>query len=427
MQIEYAESSLMARVLSNFNTIDEVKVLSQDAPFSNYSYNIILQSLKQSLEEHRGESRRVVKHRLFQLYRSKTGEDISKLYRELIAYERQAELRDLEQLFMEYYTKRQAAVIGGVLVNALVDEKLAEDIVSYASNALAQLDDFNVSEATKTNKDHCEALYDELERMQNGEVTKVNLGIKQLDQIIGGVEKKQNIVIGARPSMGKTAFALTLMDHFVFDLGKKSAFISVEMEEGKLFNRLVQIRSGVNIYNASKSRGNYQSFVETAAIMGKSQNLIIRKTTDRKIGNIRSICRKLKRDNPDLEVIMVDYMQKILSNSKKENVETIEEVSGVLTDMASDLDVIMFPLAQLRRQQDPKKIPTLEGLKGASRIEEDADMVLLIHRDSRDSEEAAILVDKNRDGQTGRAIINFKTDITKFYGGDYYDESADTF
>ena len=121
----------------------------------------------------------------------------------------------------------------------------------------------------------------------------------------------------------------------------------------------------------------------------------------------------------------MDYMQKILSNNKKENVETIEEVSGVLTDMASDLDVVMFPLAQLRRQQDPKKLPTLEGLKGASRIEEDADMVLLIHRDSRDSPDAAVLVDKNRDGQTGRAIINFKTDITKFYGGnEYYDDDT---
>ena len=106
------------------------------------------------------------------------------------------------------------------------------------------------------------------------------------------------------------------------------------MEENKLFNRLVQIRSGVNINNASKSQSNYHSFTHTAKMMSESQNLIIRKTTDRKIGNIRSICRKLKRDNPDLEVIFVDYMQKILSNSKKENVETIEEVNGVLTDMA---------------------------------------------------------------------------------------------
>lgn len=425
MQQDYAESSLIARVITDFNTIDEVRVLSQDAPFSNYNYNIILQSLKQSLQENQGESRRAVKHRLFQLYKSKTGNGLPEIYREIISHERGADVKDLERMFLEYYTKRQVQVIGGVLVNALNDEKVAEDIVSYASTALAQLDDFNVSEVTKTNKDHCSALFDELERMQNGEVIKVKLGIAELDRIIDGVERKQNIVIGARPSMGKTAFALTLMDHFVFNLGKKCAFISVEMEENKLFNRLVQIRSGVNINHASKSRSNYADFTNAAALMAQSQNLIIRKTTDRKIGNIRSICRKLKRDNPDLEIIFVDYMQKILSNNKKENVETIEEVSGVLTDMASDLDVVMFPLAQLRRQQDPKKLPTLEGLKGASRIEEDADMVLLIHRDSRDSQEAAVLVDKNRDGQTGRAIINFKTDITKFNGGnEYYDDDT---
>ena len=425
MELEYAESSLMARVITEFNTLDEVRVLSQDAPFSNYNYNIILQSLKQALQEHRGESRRVIKHRLFQLYKAKTNNGLPALYKEILSHERDAELKDLEQMFMEYYTKRQAVVIGGVLVGAVSDERLSEDIVSYASTALAQLDDFNVSEATKTNKDHCIALYDELERMNNGEIIKTNLGIVELDRIIGGVERKQTIVIGARPSMGKTAFALTLLDQFVFDQGKKCAFISVEMEENKLFNRLVQIRSGININNASKSKASYDSFTSTAAMLAKSQNLIIRKTTDRKIGNIRSICRKLKRDNPDLEVIFVDYMQKILSNSKKENVETIEEVSGVLTDMASDLNVIMFPLAQLRRQQDPKKIPSLEGLKGSSRIEEDADLVLLIHRDSRDSEDAAILVDKNRDGQTGHATIRFNKCITKFHGSnEYYDDDT---
>ena len=92
--------------------------------------------------------------------------------------------------------------------------------------------------------------------------------------------------------------------------------------------------------------------------------------------------------------------------------------------MGSDLDVVMFPLAQLRRQQDPKKLPTLEGLKGASRIEEDADMVLLIHRDSRDSDEAAVLVEKNRDGQTGIAKINYKTEVTKFYSDQEYDDNT---
>ena len=422
MQIEYAESSLMARVVDNFNVIDEVKVLSQDAPFSNYKYNITLQSLKQAMQEREG--RTAIKNRLFELYRVKTGEKFNDLYKELISFVNDADIRQIEKIFMEYYTKRQVAVIGGVLVNALIDEKQSEEIVSYANNALAQLDEFNVYEAIKTNKDHCEALFDELEKIQNGEDFKIRLGISGLDRIIIGVEKKQNIVIGARPSMGKTAFALTLMDHFVFDQGRKCAFISVEMEENKLFNRMVQIRSGVNIYKASQSHSNFKIFAETATMMSKSQNLIIRKTTDRKIGNIRAICRKLKRDNPDLEIIFVDYMQKIISNDKKENTETIEEVSGILTDMGSDLDVVMFPLAQLRRQQDPKKLPTLEGLKGASRIEEDADMVLLIHRDSRDSDEAAVLVEKNRDGQTGIAKINYKTEVTKFYSDQEYDDNT---
>lgn len=414
MQIDYAESSLIARVITDFNTIDEVRVLSQDAPFSNYNYNIILQSLKQSLQEHTGESRRVIKHRLFQLYKAKTGNGLPEIYKEIISHERGAELKDLERMFMEYYTKRQLQVIGGVLVNALTDEKVAEDIVSYASTTLAQLDDFNVSEATKTNKDLITALIDKAERINSGDDPRQAIGILGVDRIIGGLQKKQTCVIGARPGIGKTAFALTIMHNYVFDNSLKVAFVSLEMEEEDLIERLVQIKSGINFYNRDTDAKNAE-FWQCAASMTANDNIIFRKTTNNCITNVRSICRKLKKDNPDLDTIIVDYVQLIGSPDHREAKDVIGDVSIKLTAMASDFDVRMIILAQLTRAKDEVQLPTLKSFKGASQIEQDASIAILLHRDSPSSEDALVIVDKSRAGKAGFVGVKFNGAITKFY------------
>ena len=415
MELEYVEGTLLARLMDNFDTLDDVRVLSQDAPFSDYKYNIALKSIKQSLAENSGESKRVIKRRWFELFFNQTSLKGAEFSKSVLVYERHnTETEDIEKNFMEYYTLRKLSELGGSLVGCMHDNRLAIDHLAYIDAHTKQLDDLNVYENEVTNKECHIALIEEMQRKVDGNDDYIKTGLYELDKVVNGFSKKKIYLIGARTSMGKTALALTFMDHFVFNLGKKCAFISVEMPETSLYKRLVQIRTGYNFDEVANTSA-AQYFFETSNSMHVNQNLIIKKTTDRRIGNIKSMCRRLKRNNPDLEVIIVDYIQKVLSNNPaKDTTASIEEVSGVLTDMADDLDVIMIPLAQLRRQQDPKTFPTLEGLKGASRLEEDADMVMLLHRESRSSEDAVIIVDKNRDGATGICQIGYKTNITKF-------------
>ena len=320
----------------------------------------------------------------------------------------------IEKNFMEYYCLRKLSALGGMLTNCMHDELISSDHISHINTVITQLDDATIQENEITNKDCHRALIEKMQRKLEGEEDYIGTGLYELDKIIGGFVKKRIYLIAARTSMGKTALALTFMDHFIFNMGIKCAFISVEMTEADLYERMVQIRSGYN-FDESFGKSSMDVFLSTSDEMHKNENLIIKKTTDRRIGNIKSMCRRLKRDNPDLQVIFVDYIQKVLSNDpKKEMVGTIEEVSGVLTDMADDLDVVMIPLAQLKRQQDAKAFPVLEGLKGAGRLEEDASMVMLLHRDSRSSEEGVIIVDKNRSGPTGVAQVQYNTSITKF-------------
>ena len=395
--------------------MDEVRVLSQDAPFSDYKYNIALKCIKESLIENTGESKRVIKRRWFELFFNQTSIKGAEFSKAVLSYERyNTETEAIEKNFMEYYTLRKLSVLGGTLTNCMNDNKLSCDHLAYINTCTAQLDDLNVYESEITNKDCHISLIEEMQRKVEGNEDYVRTGLFELDKLVNGLIRKKIYLIGARTSMGKTAFALTLMDHFVFNLGKKCAFISVEMPEKSLYKRLVQIRTGYNFDEVSGTSA-AQYFFETSNQMYTNQNLIMKKTTDRRIGNIKSMCRRIKRNNPDLEFIFVDYIQKVLSNDpKKDTTGSIEEVSGILTDMADDLDVCMIPLAQLRRQQDPKAFPTLEGLKGASRLEEDSDMVILLHRESRSSEDAVLIVDKNRDGATGICQVKYKTNITKF-------------
>jgi len=417
MELQYCEGALLCRLANDFNTLDEVKVLSEEAPFSNYNYNIALKCIRQSLSENEGESKRVIKRRWFDLYYVQTSIKGLALQKELKQFESYSDTKTeaIEKNFMEYYCLRKLSALGGMLTNCMHDELISSDHISHINTVITQLDDATIQENEITNKDCHRALIEETQRKHDGEESYMRTGLYALDKIIGGFIKKRIYLIGARTSMGKTALALTLLDNFVFEQGKKCAFISVEMPEAALYKRLVQIRSGYN-FDEAFDRGAMDHFLGVSDEMHRNENLIIKKTTDRRIGNIKSMCRRLKRDNPDLEVIFIDYIQKILSNDpKKEMVGTIEEVSGVLTDIADDLDVVMVPLAQLRRQQDPKSIPTLEGLKGSSRLEEDSDVVMLLHRTDRAAEEALLLVDKNRDGATGIAEIGYRTNITKFY------------
>ena len=420
MELEYVESALLIRLMDDFDTLDEVRVLSEDAPFSDYKFNIALKCIRRAISENEGENKRVIKRRWFELFYSQMSISGATLQKELSTFRSYSDTKteSIEKNFMEYYAKRKLSVLGGVLTGCMHDDRLAEDHVTHINNVVTQLDDISIQENEVSRRDCHVALIGEITKKLDGEEIYIKTGIYELDKIINGVLKRQTYLIAARPSIGKTAFALTIMDHFIFNLNMKCAFISVEMTEKKLYKRMVQIRSEQNFDEAFNYQAGINRIVETSKVMYECENLIIKKTTDRRIGNIKSMCRRIKRDNPDLQVIFVDYIQKVLSNDpKKEMTSTIEEVSGVLTDMADDLDVVMFPLAQIKRPRSDAmdKIPTLNDLKGSGRLEEDADGIFILHRKSRDSEEAIVIVDKSRDGETGCAPIGYKKSITKFY------------
>jgi len=156
--------------------------------------------------------------------------------------------------------------------------------------------------------------------------------------------------------------------------------------------------------------------------------LILAKTTDRDISNIRAMARRMKIKNPKLDVIFVDYLQKISMKGQNNKAIEVTEISQILTDMSDDLDVCVVALAQLNRESDAAIRPSMKHLKDSSGIEENAHLITFVHRnitETFENQQCQLVVDKNRDGETGLVDVAFTRKTTKFSGvtfGDNYNE-----
>jgi replicative DNA helicase len=254
----------------------------------------------------------------------------------------------------------------------------------------------------------------------------IKTGILAIDRLIVGLTTKTMSVVGARPSLGKTAQGITFMSNMMSN-NVACGFISVEMSEAEILERLVQVRSDVSVYEFNHQEmlpSRKDKFHQHLDSFGGCPLVQVQRTTNRKISNIRSIARNMKNNNPELKVIFVDYLQKVLgSDARQDKRIQIDEVSATLTDMATDMDVHICCMAQLNRQGD--EIPTMSHLKDSGQIEQDSHYIFLLHRNLEEQRNATpeelkcldsqVRVAKNRGGRTGTADVAYNAITTKFY------------
>ena len=347
-------------------------------------------------------------------------------------------------------------------LNYMADEIISSDpkedsevILDKVKSTVALLEDAVVDADDMSKAEAISVIAESWEKMLSNDFSDyVKSGIASFDEEFVGFKKKTTNLICARPAVGKTALGLTFQCNMV-ELGHKVAFISVEMTKDQLIERCAYIISEVpaDLFTSGQTpdERQYQQIMEALHEIKDNDNFIIEGTNNRSINNVARIARKLKRDNPDLDVIIVDYLQKIESSKSKGNkTYEIEEVSGVITDLAKKLDVVMIPLAQLNRASDEKaeELPKLSNLEGSSALEKDADKVIMIHRSVKGALEASmqgktnvqvfgdgsdqtldnlhalLYVSKNRSGKTGLAKTNYNARCTKFVTHDPFDANS---
>ena len=242
-------------------------------------------------------------------------------------------------------------------------------------------------------------------------------GFKSLDNKLSGFQKSDLIILAARPSMGKTALALDIVRRVATQYKKPVAIFSLEMSSQQLVDRMLAADSKVDAWKLRT--GNLNREEEFDLIRESLDNLskapiFIDDQPANNILKMRSIARKLKRQH-GLEMIVVDYLQLMAPTQTKASdnvVQQVTEISRSLKQLARELDVPVIALSQLSRAIESRGgRPKLSDLRDSGSIEQDADVVMFIHRDKDEagdkSNVAEILIEKHRNGPTGKVTLYF--------------------
>ena len=247
----------------------------------------------------------------------------------------------------------------------------------------------------------------------NSDVTGISTGFIDLDYRTAGLQPSDLILIAARPSMGKTAFALNIAENVAMINHIPTAIFSLEMSKVQLAKRLVAI-------------------TESSIILGES-TLYIDDTGSISINDLRSKCRKLKMEK-GLGLIIIDYLQLMSGNSGSKNISRQQEISDIsrsLKSLARELDCPVIALSQLSRKVEERedKRPILSDLRESGAIEQDADVVMFLYRDEYYTKDAStkkgiteIIIGKQRNGPTCTVELKWLNQYTKFANLEYHDE-----
>jgi len=254
-------------------------------------------------------------------------------------------------------------------------------------------------------------------------VTGIESGFTKLDEKLTGFHKADLIIVAARPGMGKTAFALNILNHVAVKNKIPVLFFSLEMPANQLGIRMLCIEAMVDSQRVRTGQINQEELKKIVTVSGKlSQSPIyIDDSPFATIMEIRAKARRLAQ-KVNLGMIIVDYLQLISSISKVERHLQIAEISRLLKQLARELNIPVIALSQLSRLVESRanQIPTLSDLRESGAIEQDADVVMFIYReekvkkDSIKKGEATIIIAKQRNGPIGDIDLMFWDKYTKF-------------
>ena len=270
--------------------------------------------------------------------------------------------------------------------------------------------------------------YEDIETLSRnkGGVLGIPTGFTELDKITTGLQPADLVLVGARPSMGKTAFGLNIVQNAAVRHKKVCAVFSLEMSKKQCANRLLCSESMVDSQKIRTGRlddSDWQKLLEALGPLSEAP-IYIDDTSGLSLTEVRSRCRKLKLEK-GLDLIMIDYLQLMSGseNSRNENrQQEISEISRGLKGIARELNVPVLALSQLSRALEARtdKRPMLSDLRESGAIEQDADVVMFLHREERykkDTENqnlAEIIIAKQRNGATGTINLTWLGQFTKF-------------
>ncbi len=304
---------------------------------------------------------------------------------------------------------------------------------------------FGISQNSRTQKfiplkSELPGAYERLEKLhqggKEGKLRGVPTGFTKLDNILSGLQKSDLILLGARPSIGKTSFALDIARYAALN-GYKVGTFSLEMSAEQIVDRVISAQSQVPLWRLRTGRIQDEaefSMIQQALNTLSDINLFVEDTPSPNILHIRSMARKLQLEH-GLDLLIIDYLQLIMpTTSSTSMVQQTTEISRNLKSLARELNVPVLALSQLSRgvEQRDIKIPRLSDLRESGSLEQDSDVVMFLYRKDRekfdiDEEEkniTEIIVAKHRNGPLGSIRLRFDPEKVTFQNIDTFHEEG---
>jgi replicative DNA helicase len=311
------------------------------------------------------------------------------------------------------------------------EENEIEEILDKAEKKIYEVTSKNLSGKYVEMKDVLGAAMERLDRIHKskGELRGVPTGFADLDIKLSGLQNSDLIILAARPSMGKTSLALDIARNAAIRHNIPTAIFSLEMSTQQLVDRMLSAESRVNAWRLRTGKLSLESeFEQIRASLDPLSKapLYIDDQAANNILKIRSVVRRLKHEKK-LGLVIIDYLQlmtPIHAKGAENVVQQITEISHSLKQLAKEFDIPVLALSQLSRAVEQRGgRPRLSDLRDSGSIEQDADVVIFIHRDANDEgggkkQDAEILIEKHRNGPTGTVKLFFDQDKSSFLSVD---------
>jgi len=280
-------------------------------------------------------------------------------------------------------------------------------------------------------KDDLKEAYDRIEKLHQGEGERfrgVPTGFAGVDNLLSGLQKAEMIIVGARPSYGKTSFVLDIARHIAVNEETPVGVFSLEMSREQVIDRFIAAEAQVDLWKLRTGRLNDETdfgLIQSAFDKLNKAPLFIDDTPSPNIIQIRSMARRLKAEHGQLGLLVVDYLQLIQPTRNNDSVvQQVTEISRGLKGIARELDVPMLAVSQLSRAVDQResKIPRLSDLRESGSIEQDADVVMFIYPKDvgkidvppEDENIVEIIIAKHRNGPQGTVKLFFDKQKASF-------------
>jgi len=310
---------------------------------------------------------------------------------------------------------------------AYQQDKPIERIIDSAEKSVFNLSERRIRRDLQSIQTVVSKYYDRVSQLyqRNEEVYGVPTGLADLDKLLGGLQKSDLLIIAGRPASGKTGFLLTVAKNAAMKHKKHVALFSLEMSNEQLVQRMIAQETGINTQDLRSGKigeNQWDLFTKAIEVLGDAK-IYLDDTPALTPIQMRTKCRRLHLEH-HIDLVLVDYIQLMSSESRTDNrVQEVSYISRNLKTLARELNVPVLAAAQLSRavEQRSDKKPILSDLRESGSLEQDADIVMFIHKkdgiasENEKTELIELIVAKHRNGPTRDIDLVFIKDLAQFY------------